>query len=159
MPDLGSLNDLMYKYFNRAVTGATDPVNIVGTVPVTLTSTTLAASATVAGALIAKVNSAATTNATLVKSTAARLHGYSLTNTHATLTRYVKLHNQATAPTVGTSAVTMVIAIPALRSVNIALTVPVTFATGMSYSIVAGPLDTDAVAVLANEVTGFILYI
>jgi hypothetical protein len=117
----------------------------------------IASSATVAGSLIAKINSAASTNATNVKASAARLYGYHIANTSAAW-RYVKLHNVATAPTAG-AAVAMVIPIPPGGSVFTENTVPVAFATGLGYTIVTGAADTDATAVGASEVIGTLFYI
>lgn len=136
--------------------GQSIPVNVVSGM---VTSTpAIAASTSVGGTTFGKVISAATTNATLLKSTAARLYGYSLANTSAAY-KYVKLHNQTTAPTVGTSAVTMVIAIPPNDSVDIHYVVPITFNTGLSYSIVNGFADNDATAVAAGDVIGTVIYV
>jgi hypothetical protein len=55
--------------------------------------------------------SAATTNATVARAAACRFLGYRITNTNAAF-RYVKLHNLATTPTAGTTAVVETIGVP-----------------------------------------------
>lgn len=118
----------------------------------------IAASASGTGLNIGKVISAASTNATLLKSTAGRVYGYQLSNTTAAW-KFFKLHNLTTAPTVGTSAVAMVIAIPPNLSVAVEQTVPITFSTGISYSITNAYADNDTTAVAAGDVIGTVLWI
>ncbi len=136
------------------------PVNITGgTVTSTVSNGTIGGSSTVTGTGVTKVNSLATTNATLIKSTAGRVYGYHLANTHATAWRYVKFYNATTAPVVGTTAVYYVIPLAPNSSVTAELTVPISHATGVGMSIVTGSVDTDATAVGAGEVIGHILWI
>lgn len=132
------------------------PVNITGGA-VSLSNGTIGASTSVTGTTVSKVLAAATTNATLVKSTAARLYSYHLTNTTAAA-KFVRLYNLTTAPTVGTSVPALVIPIPPNASVIVDHTVPVTFSTGMSYSITGAFADLDATVVAAGDVVGHILY-
>ncbi len=107
---------------------------------------------------VAKILSAATTNATLLKSSAAALNGYSLANSGAGWA-YVHIYNLTTAPTVGTSVPMVTIGIPPGGSVSLAPD-PGVFgmSTGLSYAITGGAADTDATAVAANQVTGFITW-
>jgi hypothetical protein len=99
------------------------------------------------------VVAAATTNATVVKASAGRLLGFVLTN-NATAVRYVKFHNQATAPTAG-SGVVQTYGIPP-NGGTITLSVPggVAFTTGVGMTIVTGAAATDATAVALNDVVG-----
>lgn len=99
------------------------------------------------------VVAAATTNATVVKASAGRLLGFCLTN-NATAVRYVKFHNQTTAPTAG-SGVVQTYGIPP-NGGTITLSIPggVAFTTGIGMTIVTGALATDATAVAANDVVG-----
>lgn len=113
----------------------------------------------IGGVSISKVNTAATTNATLVKSTAGRLYGVTLTNTTAAL-KYVKLFNKTSAPVPGTDTPVLVVAVPPNGVVSQEWTNPVTFASGIGYAVVGGPTDLDATAlVAANEVVGALLYV
>lgn len=104
-----------------------------------------------------KVVSAATTNPTVVKATAGRVVGWSLANT-STSWRYVKLHNVAIAPTPGSTAVLVPIAIPPGSTSIIELGGGIAFGTGIAYSIVTGAADADATAIGLNEVVGSIFF-
>lgn len=96
---------------------------------------------------------AATTNPTVLKASAGRLLGYHLTN-NATTVRYVKFHNQATAPTAGTGVV-HTIGIPP-NGGTVALTIPggIAFGTGIALTTVTGPTTADTTAVAANDLVG-----
>lgn len=133
------------------------PAHITGGT-VGVTNATLAASTTVTGTAVAKVLVAASTNATLVKSTAGRVYGYHLTNTTAA-TKYVRLHNLTVAPTVGTSVPFLVIPIAPNSTAVVDHTIPISFGTGISYSITGAFADLDATAVAAGDVVGHILYL
>ena len=133
-------------------------VHVANTPAVTMTSTAVGALATVTGTSIAKVLAAASTNATLIKSTSGRVYGYHLTNTSAS-TKYVRLYNMTTAPTVGSSVPVAVLPIAANSSVLVDHTIPMSFATGISYSITGSYADLDNTAVAAGEVVGHILWL
>jgi hypothetical protein len=133
------------------------PVNITGG-SVSLTQTTIQASSTVTGTAVAKVLAAASTNATVLKASAGRIYGYHLTNNTAA-TKFVRLHNLATAPTVGTSVPTMVIPIAPNSTAVVDHTIPISFSAGISYSITGAFADLDATAVAAGDVVGHILYL
>ena len=133
------------------------PVNITGG-NVGLSNGTIGASTSVTGTSIAKVLSAATTNATSTKTSAARLYGYHLVNTTASV-KYFRIYNKASAPVVGTDSPALVLPIPANGSVLIDHTVPVTLATGLAYSITGASPDLDATAVAVGDVVGHLLYL
>jgi hypothetical protein len=99
-----------------------------------------------------QVVSAATTNATIVKASAGRLLGWSLANTTASW-RYVKLHNQTTAPTAGTGVV-RTISIPPNGLAQLHLPGGAAFTTGIGITIVTGSATTDATAVALGDVVG-----
>lgn len=104
------------------------------------------------GSTTAVLNSAASTNATLVKSSAGILYFAVATNTTASA-KYVRFYNLTTAPTVGTSTPTIVYTIPANSSVPIPLpSVGLKFATGISFAITAAAAYLDATAVAAGDV-------
>jgi hypothetical protein len=132
------------------------PVNVQGG-SIGMTSTTLAPNTGAAGTSVSKVLSAASTNATLIKNTVARLYGYHFVNTSAAM-KYVRLYNLTVAPTVGTSVPFMVIPIPGGQSVDIAHPHPIAFGTGLSYAITGSFADLDATAVAAGEVIGHIVW-
>ena len=105
--------------------------------------------------------SAASTNATTVKAATAILGGWALYNTNAAA-RYVKLYNTAVSPTVGTTVPTLRITVPgntAGAGSNIAPPAQgISFSTGLSYAITTGAADSDATAVLLNEVVVNLFY-
>lgn len=99
------------------------------------------------------LSSAATTNATSVKTSAGklvRIRGY---NAAASI-RYLKLYNKASAPTVGTDTPVLTLAIPASGSFEFdlgALGFP--FATGIAYAITGAAADADTTAIAAGDIT------
>ena len=108
------------------------------------------------GASVASAISAATTNPTNVKGSAGTLYAVSCSNINAS-PRYLKFYNS-------TSAVegTLVLLTPVLRvlipgntsGTGTNITIPVggmDFSTGISYRLVTGITDADAVATAANE--------
>lgn len=133
------------------------PVTVANTPNVTLGSTALATSTTVTGTTIAKVLSAATTNAANLKNAAARLYGYHLANTSAAW-KFVRIYNKATAPTVGTDSPALVIPLAPGATAVVHHTVPVSFGTGLGISITGASPDLDATAVAVGDVVGHLLY-
>jgi hypothetical protein len=105
------------------------------------------------------INSAASTNATSVKGTAGTIYNVLVSNTGAS-TRYVKLYNKATAPTVGTDVPVITIAVPTNGTVQANMGVlGHRFATGIGLAITGGAADNDTAAVGANEVKVLTSYI
>ena len=96
---------------------------------------------------------AASTNATVLKSSAGRLIGYVLTN-NATAVRYVKLHNQNTTPTAGTGVVGTIGIPPNGGTVALQLPGGIGFGNGITFTTVTGAAATDATAVAANDIVG-----
>jgi hypothetical protein len=101
-----------------------------------------------------KIISAATTNATSVKASAAKLGLVIVTNVNAA-PRYLKLYNKASAPTVGTDTPVQVYAIPGSTTGGGAV-IPfpdgLAFSTGLAFALTTGAADSDTAAVAANEV-------
>jgi hypothetical protein len=101
-----------------------------------------------------KLNSAATTNATSVKASAAKLGFALVTNTNANEC-YFKLYNKASAPTVGSDTPVQVWCIPG-NAAGAGAVVPIpeglAFSTGLAFAITTGATDADTGAVAANEV-------
>lgn len=104
----------------------------------------------------AHIVSAGTTNPTIVKNAAGRLLGWSLANNSASW-RYVKFHNQATAPTAGTGVVRTV-AIPPNGVREVSFEGGIAFTTGIGMTIVAGAADADNTAIGAAEVVGDVFF-
>lgn len=101
--------------------------------------------------------SAASTNAGLVKNGATVLHWLNVANASASW-RWLKLYNKTVAPTVGTDIPALTIGIPPNNSINVANAVAARFAIGLAYAITAGPADSDATAIGANEVVAAFSY-
>ena len=118
---------------------------------------TVTASTTTAATVLYTVNSAASTNAALIKNAGANLYGISVMNASAS-TRYVRFFNQTTAPTVGTSVPIMVVAVPATSSKEIDYTPAARFGTGLSVAITGGATATDSTAVAAGDVQLMVIY-
>jgi hypothetical protein len=97
------------------------------------------------------INSAAGTNATLIKNTTGLLFSVTANNTTAAA-KYLRLYNLTTAPTVGTSPPALVYTIPASSSIHFSYPIGLTFGTGMSLAITNGAAYLDATAVAANDV-------
>jgi hypothetical protein len=132
--------------------------NFLATVSGSLTSagTTTATPATPTASAI---NSAATTNATSVKASAGTVYNVLVSNTALT-TRYVKLYNKASAPTVGTDVPVITIAVPTLGTVQAQFgALGYRFATGIALAITGGAADSDTTAIAASEVKVLTSYI
>jgi hypothetical protein len=106
--------------------------------------------------ITAKINSAATTNAQVVKASPARLMSVAANNINAAA-RFLKLYDKATAPTLGTDVPVLTIPIPAGGIVSMSLgAVGVDFSAGLSIAITALGTDADTTAVAANEIKAVI---
>lgn len=101
--------------------------------------------------------SAASTNATSVKTTACVVTSLTVANL-AAATRYYKVYNKSSAPTVGTDTPTLVYAIPAGQMLNIQNSAGLRFSSGFAYAITGGIADADTTAIGANEVTVAMTY-
>lgn len=95
--------------------------------------------------------SANTTNATSVKGSAGTVHCLQVSNINAA-SRYLKLYNKATAPTVGTDTPVMTIMLPP-NSNQVIPTGPygIRFSTGIAYALTTGITVADTGAVAASE--------
>lgn len=98
-----------------------------------------------------KLISAASTNSTLVSTGPHDLTGYYIANL-TTATRYVKLYDKATAPTVGTDVPKWTLPIPAGAAANMQFTDGLEFVLGLGLALTTGVADNDSGAVGANEV-------
>ena len=116
-----------------------------------------AVSATQATATVARLASAASTNATSVKASAGMLYRVTAANTNAAA-RYLKFYNKASAPTVGTDTPLVTIFLPAGGGFSEEFDIPIPFTTGIAYAMTTGVADSDTAAVSLNDIQGLILY-
>jgi hypothetical protein len=101
---------------------------------------------------ISKTNSAASTNATLVRAGAAQVFHIVATNINASI-RYLKIYDKATAPTVGTDTPILTIPIPATGFANIPSTLSgIYFSLGLAFAITGAAADSDTTAIAAGDV-------
>ena len=130
-------------------TYATEPIPAIQTHPVSQSGTWNVTPVTPTTNFL---NSAATTNATAVKASAGTLWSAVATNTSAS-TRYLKLYNKASAPTVGTDVPVLVITLPATSTVNVSGgSNGVRFSTGIALAVTGAAGDTDTTAIGAAEI-------
>ncbi len=109
------------------------------------------------GSTRARIQSAASNNATVVKASAGSFYGGVVGNNGAAVA-YLKLYEKATAPTVGTDTPIATILLPIGGVVNLSPVAPMAFATGLGYGIVTGAADNDNTSVAANQVVGFLAF-
>jgi hypothetical protein len=103
--------------------------------------------------------SAATTNATSVKASAGNLLSIVANNTGAAIA-YIKLYNSAAAPTVGTTAIVLTIAVPAGGFVNLNFgAAGARFSTGIASAVTNLGTDADTTAVTASQIKMIVSYI
>lgn len=133
-------------------TYATEPIpgaQISGTQPVSGTVTANMGTITTPTANV--LNSAGTTNGTVVKASAGSLHSITASNINAAI-RYLKLYNSTTV-TVGTTTPVLTLAIPAGGFVNLEFGTPgMRFTTGICIGLTTGAADNDTGAVAAGEI-------
>lgn len=99
------------------------------------------------------VSAAASTNATSAKAsggTLLHIIGYNA----AAAARYVKIYDKASAPTVGTDAPVLTIAVPATTAFAIDFPLGFRLATGIAYALTTGAADADTGALTAADVLG-----
>jgi len=139
-----------------------DVTRVSGTVTTTLSGTPAVTQtpATSGGLTIgpgsgAKLISAASTNATLVKNGPGQVYGWHITNTNASA-RFVKLYNKASSPTVGTDVPVMTLLIPGNTSGSGAVAAEfvsgIAFSTGIALALTTGSADADTGAVAASDI-------
>lgn len=92
-----------------------------------------------------------------VKASAGQLYGWYLFN-NAASTRYVKLYDKATAPTVGTDAPVFTLPVPAGAAANVAFPNGIAFSNGIGVGAVTGVADSSTGAPSANDVTIALFY-
>lgn len=135
--------------------------NLTSTVPsalITSINTVMAPSGNSGAASLSHLISAATTNATSVKTSSGTINSLVISNNGAGVA-YFKLYNKASAPTVGTDTPVATILVP----INGTVTVDCGYAgirlsTGIAYAITGGMAVADTTAVGATQVSAHISY-
>jgi len=103
------------------------------------------------------LNSAASTNATLILGTATKILSALISNNGASAA-YVKLFNKSTAPVPGTDTPTAVIVVPPTSHVSLDYSQGLRFTTGLGFAITGAIADLDTTAVAAGQVKTHIYY-
>ena len=151
----GAVNPLPVTQVGTTTVSFTQPALVAGSAAIGDVGVQYRASTTGAASANHLV-SGASTNSTIVKSSAGRLLGWSLANTNAAW-RYVKFHNQTTNPTAG-SGVVRVAAVPPNGVSNVMLEGGIAFSTGIGITTVTGASDADSNAVGAADLVGEIFF-
>lgn len=111
----------------------------------------------VGGASVSKTVSAASTNATSIKTRSGTVYGVTANNVNAAV-RYLKLYNKASAPTVGTDTPVMTIALPPAQVTTVPFPVGVEFGTGIAFALTTEATDAGSTAVSASEHVVHVFY-
>lgn len=101
--------------------------------------------------------SAATTNATSVKTSAGSVISIVVTNSSAAI-KYFKLYNKSSAPTVGTDTPILTLGVGAGQTVSYIPPVYSRLATGIAYALTGGIAVADTTAVALNDLSVHISY-
>lgn len=116
------------------------------------------------GALVSRLISAATTNATAVKGASGRLVGFVCGNTNAAL-RYLKIYDKATAPVVGTDVPKLTFIIQSMAALGTPQPTTVVFPVegvyfenGISFAITGALADSDTTAISAGDLVLDLFY-
>lgn len=108
---------------------------------------------------VSTLNSAATTNATSVKTSGGIVYGVVASNINAAI-RYLKIYNKASAPTVGTDVPVLTLAIPLTGVLSLNLgPLGLKLGTGIAFALTTGAADSDTAAVAANEIKVALSYV
>lgn len=143
----------------QTVAGQAMGVAVVSMPTTTVSGTVTANQGTFTAPTPSNISSAASTNATSIKTSAGTVYSITASNTGAAAA-FVKLYNKASAPTVGTDVPVLTIPIPASGIVNIPFgTTGHRFATGIALAITNLAADSDATAVAAAQVKVLTSYI
>lgn len=136
------------------------PVTFANGPSVAITGTpTVNATSTPATPTAHTLTAAASTNATSIKTTAGTLYSIIATN-YSAATKYLKLYNKASAPSVGGDVPLATIPLPATSCTPIEFgAVGVRFGTGIALALTGAMADSDTTALAAGDVKTFTSYI
>lgn len=144
---LGTYTQTLTKILGQgsARTDLAMPVSVLGTVAATITEGTLLAPS------VGTLTTAATTNATSLKTTAGNVYALTVSNVTANAI-YLKLYNKASSPTVGTDVPLMTIPVVANSFQAIEFgRLGARFSTGIAYAVTGAITTADTTAVLAGS--------
>lgn len=130
--------------------------NVQGGAPVTVGA--VVPTATANGSTSSRVNAAASTNATSLKTSAGQIYNIDVFNP-AAYPVFMKFYNKGSAPTVGTDTPVWTIPVPAGGGYSKFFPMGKTFSTGIDYAITKLQADSDTTVVVAGDLTGSIDWI
>ncbi len=102
--------------------------------------------------------SAASANNTNVKSSAGSIYGYSISNTTASTTEFVKLYNKATAPVAGTDTPIWSIQVAGSTTVTAYFSVPIGCSAGVGLATVTTAADAGSTGVASGDLIINLIY-
>jgi hypothetical protein len=102
------------------------------------------------------LESAGTTNATVVKNSAGQVYGWFVYNSNAAA-RKLCFHNAATAPTAG-AGIFFTLVIPPQSAANVFFDIGIAFSTGIAITTVVGLPDNSSTPVAADDLNINIFY-
>lgn len=94
--------------------------------------------------------SAASTNATALKTSGGKIHYITCSNVNAAV-RYLKLYDLAVAPTVGTSVPVHTFLLPINGNFVLECNPPMDFSTGIAFALTTEATDAGSTAVSSSE--------
>lgn len=109
------------------------------------------------GQSMARIKSAASTNLTSVKASAARLYGVFVRN-RAASEKFLKFYDKASAPTLASDVPKFTVPVPAGGEVSLEFVHGLAFTLGLATAITGGVADTDTTATVADDVHGVLAY-
>ncbi len=135
--------------------GTRDDVPVSSSTPLPVTQSGSDASAASGGIASTSriVSAAGTTNATSAKASAGRIYAIQGYNA-AGATRYLKIYNKASAPTVGSDTPVKTLALPAGMAFAFDWPLGYYLGTGIAYALTTGAADNDTGALTAADVLG-----
>lgn len=155
------MHDLKLTQFNHSIVkiDGQGENRIDKSLPVAIVSSVAPAEGTPYSPSTSNIISAASTNATSIKTTSGKLYSAVFTN-YGAAAAFVKLYNKATAPTVGTDVPLLTITIPANSDKEIEFgRMGLSMTVGVALAITNLQPITDATAVAVNQVTSTITYV
>ena len=103
--------------------------------------------------------SAGSANNTNIKPSNASIYGYSISNTTASTTEFVKFFNKATTPAAGTDIPIWSVQVPGASTVTAYFSVPISCSAGLGLATVTGAADNNSSAVSAGDLVINVVYL
>lgn len=102
--------------------------------------------------------SAGSANNTNIKASAGSLYGYSISNTTASTTEFVKFFNKATTPAAGTDTPIWTVQVPGSSTVTAYFSTPIGCSAGLGLATVTGAADNSSTGVSAGDLVINVAY-